>query len=433
MVKNMKHNILLLCDLKLPNGGAQKITYKTLKCISEYFNIIIYSKKDVSEEFLSLIKILGIKSFLVDDLNENEIIEIINQYGIEAILIQWENPEWISISYRVKMKTGIRVILLIHLLPYIGTPVNRYFKNFYLLATLYIIRSALGKGFYYLRHKILISHEELTNKQKSPYIKDHFRSKLIKIIKEKILQFQDVKNGIKYFDLLIAMGPASLFYVNEYLHIFKNVKMVEHNAAVDISKNNSDMVREYKYDICFMSARNPKGKGVLLLPEIVYRASKNLRKDIKVVIMGRFVHEDIREKFLKKIDKYGLRSSFTLTGFVSEYEKFNLLRSSRIFVYPSIKDVFSISLAEALASGLPSVVFKVPFTEQFNSGALFRIKYKDLKSYSEKVADLLKMSYEKPDEFKKLSEMASLSIFNEFSWEKTCQEQINLIKYVFNE
>jgi hypothetical protein len=43
------------------------------------------------------------------------------------------------------------------------------------------------------------------------------------------------------------------------------------------------------------------------------------------------------------------------------------------------------------------------------------------------------MSYEKPDEFKKLSEMASLSIFNEFSWEKTCQEQINLIKYVFNE
>jgi len=396
-----------------------------------------YSKNEASEEFLGLINKIGIKAFLVNDLNEAGIIEIIHQYRIESILVQWEKPEWISISYRVKMKTGVKVILMIHLIPYLGTPMNRYFKNFSLLVILRIIHLTLAYSFYYLRYKILGPRDELTNKQVSLYIEDHLISQLVElswtIIDRTILRFRDVKKGIKYFELLIAMGPVSAFYISEYLHISKNVKLVEHNAAVDINKNNSDMNRKYKYDICFMSARNEKQKGILLLPEIVYRAGKKFGKDIKVVIIGRFEEENIRKKFLKKLDKFGLEASFTLTGYVSEYEKFDLLKSSRIFVYPSIKDNFSISLAEALAFGLPSVVFKVPFTEQFNSSALFRISYKDLKLYSAKVADLLKINHENPDEFKKLSYIASLSILNKFSWEKTCKEQINIIRSVFGE
>jgi len=269
------------------------------------------------------------------------------------------------------------------------------------------------------------------------HTKDHMISQLIKLsrimIDRTILRLRDVKKGIKYFNLLMAMGPVSYFYIKEYFHLSNNLKLVEHSAAVDASKNNSNMNREYKYDICFMSARNERLKGTTLLPEIVSRASKKLGHDISVVVMGRFDDENARKKFLKKLDKLELSTSFTLTGYVLEDEKFDLLKSSRIFVYPSIKDVFSISLAEALASGLPSIVFKVPFTEQFNSSALFRISYKNLKLYSEKVAELLKLSYDNPDEFKKLSEIASLSVLNKFSWEKTCQEQIKLIKSVFGE
>jgi hypothetical protein len=42
--------------------------------------------------------------------------------------------------------------------------------------------------------------------------------------------------------------------------------------------------------------------------------------------------------------------------------------------------------------------------------------------------NLLRLSYNNPDEFKKLCEYASNDILNQFTWKKTCEDKINAIK-----
>ena len=92
------------------------------------------------------------------------------------------------------------------------------------------------------------------------------------------------------------------------------------------------------------------------------------RADInaKVMVIGRFSDEVLKETFLKYAKELDVLRNFVLTGFVSGVEKYKLLSRAKVFVYPSRVDVFPISLLEALAVGLPTVVFNSPYASLFS-------------------------------------------------------------------
>jgi len=121
---------------------------------------------------------------------------------------------------------------------------------------------------------------------------------------------------------------------------------------------------EKEYDLAYM-ARITWGKGVLDLIRIVHTLK---RADInaKVMVIGRFSDEVLKETFLKYAKELDVLRNFVLTGFVSGVEKYKLLSRAKVFVYPSRVDVFPISLLEALAVGLPTVVFNSPYASLFS-------------------------------------------------------------------
>lgn len=92
---------------------------------------------------------------------------------------------------------------------------------------------------------------------------------------------------------------------------------------------------------------------------ILINAMKKIVKVIpnaKLYIAG---HGD-REEFLKELTKkLGLEYSIKFLGFVSECEKINLLQSAWVFVTPSEKEGWGITVTEANLCGTPAVSFKV--------------------------------------------------------------------------
>ncbi len=66
------------------------------------------------------------------------------------------------------------------------------------------------------------------------------------------------------------------------------------------------------------------------------------------------------------------RGAVRLLGYVPHRDKFPLMRSARVFAFPSLAEGFGLPVAEALALGVPTVVSDIPvFREVAGTAALF--------------------------------------------------------------
>ncbi len=145
------------------------------------------------------------------------------------------------------------------------------------------------------------------------------------------------------------------------------------------------------------------------------------RKDFKLIIAG---PDFGMLKFLKKlVSKLQIDDRVIFKGRVSESKKLQLLSESSIFVHPSLEDIFSLSLIEAVGVGVPSIAFGVesnPEIFENNSGLI--VDGYDAKSLANAIDYLLN------DDKKRIqiSENGIKSVSEKFNWDSTVK---NLEKY----
>jgi glycosyltransferase involved in cell wall biosynthesis len=73
----------------------------------------------------------------------------------------------------------------------------------------------------------------------------------------------------------------------------------------------------------------------------------------------------------EEIERKNLEKNVEIFGYVEEKKKFELLKSSKIFIYPSHVEGWGIVVGEALACGLPVICYDLPaFKEVFNCEAV---------------------------------------------------------------
>jgi glycosyltransferase involved in cell wall biosynthesis len=154
-------------------------------------------------------------------------------------------------------------------------------------------------------------------------------------------------------------------------------------------------------------------------------------KEIKVAILGCFINEYIKQLFLRKAKELNIIKNIDILGYLSEDEKFKVLRSMRLFLYPSIKDCFSISFIEAMACGCPSVVYDLPFTKQFRTEAMFKIRYRDLHTMANIVCKLIMLSHTQPTEFLSLRK-STINFARQFKWDEVCKNETLILKHIIN-
>ena len=171
----------------------------------------------------------------------------------------------------------------------------------------------------------------------------------------------------------------TLFYVHPAMKPrlrsigYREDELVYISNGIDVEQADAVPDQPKIYDTVW-AGRIHAQKGIPDLLSTLEHLSKTI-ENFRALIIGR-----VQNELAPQIEARGLSPYITFSGFVSEEEKFRLLKSSRVFLMPSHYESWGIVIGEALACGLKVVAYdlepyraifgsRVTYVPQFNLGA----------------------------------------------------------------
>lgn len=245
---------------------------------------------------------------------------------------------------------------------------------------------------------------EYTNRYKVPSLR------IIRYKFEQWLFFRIVKNNT---EKVITVNPC---YGEVIKKLVPNpyVLKVYSGEEVELDKG----VYEKEFDICFMG-RFHEQKGLFELVDILKRL-KEKKFNIKLVLLGGGVKR-VEKRFFDLIKQYDLENNTKFFGYVTGEEKFEILKKSKVFVFPSYYESFGQVALEALRCGLPVVAYDLPPFVVFTGGVV-KVPALDNKKMADEILKILddKTYYEK-------LRKEGFEFCTEYTWDKTADEVYKLL------
>jgi glycosyltransferase involved in cell wall biosynthesis len=159
--------------------------------------------------------------------------------------------------------------------------------------------------------------------------------------------------------------------------------------GIDLEKFATKSDVSKKYDAIFFARLIPE-KGLYDLPAIWKQVTERIPRAV-LGVAGIVEDQRFVNRFLELVSDLGLSRSIAFLGELKEDALKNLIRSSKLTLYPSLADSFSLVTLESLACGLPVVAYDIPAIRH-NFGkcdAVFRCRIKDKDSMAEKALSIL--------------------------------------------
>jgi len=200
----------------------------------------------------------------------------------------------------------------------------------------------------------------------------------------------------------------------------RNIKVI-HNGA-DIKTINNIKATKIKYDIIFVG-RLAYQKN----PELLIKSVKLLKKEfskIKVCIVG---DGEKIERLKELVRELKLEKNIELLGEVKDRKKvYQCMKSSKIFVLPSIFEGFPLTVVEANACGLPVITPNYPLnrtTDYINGNGLIA------ESTPQGLAKEIKFLLKNKKERIRMGEKG-VRITKKFDWDKIAEETESYYKQI---
>ncbi|TFG07448.1 glycosyltransferase family 1 protein [Candidatus Thorarchaeota archaeon] len=157
------------------------------------------------------------------------------------------------------------------------------------------------------------------------------------------------------FDLALGVSNA----VSEALRMHLRPLRLEHLVhteylGVDLSTFKPNLSLEKEWDLAFMG-RLEAMKSVDLFPEMLLLLKRKY-PDLRMVMTG---EGSMKDQLLEEITRLGLEALVEYRGVVRMDEVANLINRSRVFLYPSRREPFGLSIVEAMACGIPVITTNV--------------------------------------------------------------------------
>lgn len=188
-------------------------------------------------------------------------------------------------------------------------------------------------------------------------------------------------------------------------------KVIVTYGAVDRTAIDSAVKKEEGYDACYVG-RFHKQKG---FPDLIEAWKQVCKKCPKAVIA--IIGNDINlHAVIKKVASEGMVDNIKFLGFLNGIDKFNVMKSSKICVFPSTHESFGMVAAEAMASGLPVVAYDLPIFREIYPVGMLKSPIGDVNKLANNIIDLL----QNDDKRIRISEEA-FKLSKKFSWEKTAE------------
>ncbi len=176
--------------------------------------------------------------------------------------------------------------------------------------------------------------------------------------------------------------------------------------------------QEKIYDAVFVG-RISKEKGVYDLIDVWFTITGK-KKDAKLVIIGSGPElHNIRETVRKR----KLVDNVEVKGPCTDSEMYRLIKSSRLFIFPSLFEGWGLAVAEALACGLPVICYDIPsLREVFGKcKSVFFTPIKDLDALQLAIINLLERK-----DFQDLA-IDAKSYVEKFSWKDISRRDLDII------
>ncbi len=207
----------------------------------------------------------------------------------------------------------------------------------------------------------------------------------------------------KILERIILHFPKKIIAVSEKtkhdllgIGIRKN-KIVVIPNGIDLNLIRKIKPAKEKFDIIFVG-RLVENKNVNFLLRSVAHLKK-VKPKIKVAIIG---DGPERIKLEKLSIKLGIKENLTFFGFLERYEDvIALMKSSKVFAFPSTREGFSIVCLEALACGLPVVAIRGQLGIKIREGIDGFLTKFDESEFAKKILDAMSL---KPINYKYIYE-----------------------------
>lgn len=202
---------------------------------------------------------------------------------------------------------------------------------------------------------------------------------------------------------------------------FKKEKIFVNTPGINVEYLRALLVKDgmEKYDATFLARLNPS-KGIFDLAKI-WKKVVEKNPDARLAIMGGG-SDEIKNKLKEEIGKSGLASNIEILGFLENDEAFALIKSSKVFIFPSHEEGFGIAIAEAMACGVPVVSWDLDVYKEIFEDYSIQVEENDVELFSEKVIGILN------DEEKRNGIASRASGFvGKYSWDSIAKKHQDIL------
>ena len=131
---------------------------------------------------------------------------------------------------------------------------------------------------------------------------------------------------------------------------------MENPSELSLKVQGIDSAYSKKDQIIFV-ARQSYAKGTFDLKPIMDIVFKNVNS--KLILIGRFEHMSEERLFKKIMNTYLKSGQIVYRGFVDDEELYNEIASSKLMIYPSHSDSFSITVLQSLSLKTPVIAYNI--------------------------------------------------------------------------
>lgn len=200
----------------------------------------------------------------------------------------------------------------------------------------------------------------------------------------------------------------------------ENIHVVPHGISLSLPPKN---IQKGKNPILVFLARISKDKGIKEAIE-VFKQIVRKHKDTKFWIIGKEEEKGLLASLLRDEEKK-VKENITYFGYVSEKEKFILLKKAWILIHPSYKEGWGLNVIEANSVGTPAVGYNVAGLQDSIQDKKTGLLTK--KNTIKDLTKLVELLLENKTLYKKLSNNAIIWS-KTFSWEKSGQASWHVIR-----
>lgn len=222
----------------------------------------------------------------------------------------------------------------------------------------------------------------------------------------------------RYADLIITVNSILKEQLNQLGFDTDKIKVNPNGVDLTYCKNTLPD-KEIKYDVVFLGRLNPS-KGIYDLICVWEKVCQKM-PNAKLVVVGAGSEESMKIIVKKK----GLDANVVFLGCLFGEKKYEVLRSSRLFLFPSRFESWGIVIAEAFSCGLPVVAYDLPAYKEVFENKLVTVPLGNVCAMAKQVIFLL----ENPEVAREMGEKGR-EFVKRYDWSIAAEKELTTIQAV---